>query len=351
MPTLWLFDIEPHEQRYTSEWQVELPTQINAAMRQFAEGKWQLEVISGDTATQTPTEGAFLNFAETNIYKSAQTAEFARLIQEGYVGEDDRVFFADAWHPGVIVVRYMSDLLGLGLSIRVMWHAGSYDTWDALGQKIKDKRWSYNFERAVYCAAGKNYFATEYHKRKFLKKIQPPDEARTKVVGWPMEYLWGKLPDLVGHGLKDTILFPHRLAPEKQPEVLRLLEPMLPEYRICFAQETQLSKAEYHQELARAVAVFSANLQETLGIGVFEGLLAGAVPIVPYRLSYREIYQHRCYPSDWTTSLEAAETHAEDLVAFIHKAIREHSANSRRACLNAARSFFDGRRLYDDLLR
>lgn len=351
MPTLWLFDIEPHEQRYTSEWQVYLPAQIAAAMNNYAHDDWQLEVISGESDDHVLPDGAFLNFAATNIYKSSQVAEFARLIQEGYVGEGDRVFFADAWHPGVISVRYMSDLLNLGLSIRVIWHAGSYDPWDTLGQKIKNKAWSYSFERAVYSAAGKSYFATEYHKRKFLKKIRPADQSKAMVVGWPMEYLDETLSDLAGFGPKDTILFPHRIAPEKQPEILKLLEPLLPEYRVCFAQKQRLTKAQYHEELARSIAVFSASRQETLGIGVFEGLLAGAVPIVPDRLAYSEIYQHRCYPSEWTLSLEDAEQHAEPLVSFIRKSIATHSANSRRATLNGAKRFFEGSKLYASLLR
>jgi hypothetical protein len=55
-------------------------------------------------------------------------------------------------------------------------------------------------------------------------------------------------------------------------------------------QEQNLTKAEYHELLSKAKIVFSANLQETLGISCYEGALAGALPLVPDRLSYSEMY-------------------------------------------------------------
>jgi hypothetical protein len=60
---------------------------------------------------------------------------------------------------------------------------------------------------------------------------------------------------------------------------------------------------EYHNLLGEAKIVFSANLQETLGISCYEGALVGAVPMVPDRLSYTEMYSDGFkYPSLWTES-------------------------------------------------
>ena len=41
--------------------------------------------------------------------------------------------------------------------------------------------------------------------------------------------------------------------------------------------------------LGEAKLVFSANLQETLGISWYEGALVDAIPMVPDRLSYKEM--------------------------------------------------------------
>jgi hypothetical protein len=55
--------------------------------------------------------------------------------------------------------------------------------------------------------------------------------------------------------------------------------------------------------LGEAKLVFSANLQETLGISWYEGAIVDAIPMVPDRLSYSEMaYDTFKYPSEWTES-------------------------------------------------
>ena len=54
--------------------------------------------------------------------------------------------------------------------------------------------------------------------------------------------------------------------------------------------------------------VFSANLQETLGISCYEGAIVDAIPMVPDRLSYSEMYYDTFkYPSVWTEDYAAYE--------------------------------------------
>ena len=49
--------------------------------------------------------------------------------------------------------------------------------------------------------------------------------------------------------------------------------------------------------------MFSANLQETLGISWYEGAIVGAIPMVPDRLSYSEMaLDDFKYPSEWSES-------------------------------------------------
>jgi hypothetical protein len=352
MPTLWLFDIEPHEQRYTAEWQTYLPQQIERAMRNIPRSSWRLQTLSSVKTSGTTSKGAFLNFAETNIYKSFQVAAFATQVDKGNVKNGDRLLFTDAWHPGVIQARYMSEMLKLKLSIDVMWHAGSYDPNDLLGRHIQPKTWSYAFERAIYAAADRSYFATKYHWNQFKSVINPRDATRGNVVGWPMEYLLRLLQGRAQERTKDTILFPHRMSPEKQPEILIGLSNLLPSYRVFFAQNRPLTKQQYHEELARAAVVFSANRQETLGIGTYEGILCGAVPVVPRRLAYTEIYGSLCYPSVWTESLAGAETHANDLVGHLNNMLATLTpAQLAALSQQVGNQFFNGSALYAQLLR
>ena len=61
--------------------------------------------------------------------------------------------------------------------------------------------------------------------------------------------------------------------------------------------------------------MFSANLQETLGISWYEGALVGALPMVPDRLSYREMAVNDfLYPSEWTESMDSYNKHKKQVV-------------------------------------
>jgi hypothetical protein len=121
--------------------------------------------------------------------------------------------------------------------------------------------------------------------------------------GWPMEYMEDTLTMYKNMPKRDLILFPHRIAPEKQVEIFRDLKHQLPQYEFVICQEQQLTKNEYHNLLGEAKMVFSANLQETLGISWYEGAIVDAVPMVPDRLSYSEMAMDVFkYPSKWTES-------------------------------------------------
>ena len=67
--------------------------------------------------------------------------------------------------------------------------------------------------------------------------------------------------------------------------------------------------------LGEAKLVFSANLQETLGISWYEGAIAGAIPMVPDRLSYSEMAMDNFkYPSVWTESFNSYKAHRQEVV-------------------------------------
>src|SRR5210317_1699187 len=141
---------------------------------------------------------------------------------------------------------------------------------------------------------------------------------KIKRVGWPMEYLKDSLHSYAQMDKKDIILFPHRVAPEKQVDIFRDLKERLPQYEFVVCQEQELSKNEYHNLLGEAKLVFSANLQETLGISWYEGALVNAIPMVPDRLSYKEMALSEFqYPSQWTEDFASYRTNKDKVVAQI----------------------------------
>ena len=321
MATVYLVDLEPVETRYTAQWKTHLP----ATLRKRGH---DVQVIAGpeDIPTAT-TPGAFLNFGGTNIYKSAQVEQMGRLFCSGSVHPGDHFIFTDAWHPGIINLKYMSELLQIPVTTHGLWHAGSYDPQDFLGRLVGNKPWVRNAEKSFFHAFDHNYFATNFHIEMFvtnlfndyptenpwleedLKDIIAGEDPRFVRTGWPMEYMDSTLTMYKNMPKRDLILFPHRIAPEKQVEIFRDLAQHLPQYEFVVCQDQQLTKNEYHNLLGEAKLVFSANLQETLGISWYEGAVVDAIPMVPDRLSYSEMaFNTFKYPSEWTDSYEAYDS-------------------------------------------
>jgi hypothetical protein len=309
MANVFLVDLESVETRYTGQWKSHVPNLLSKAGH-------NVQIISGpEDIPSATTPGAFLNFGGTNIYKSAQVEQISRLFCDGSIRANDHFVFTDAWHPGIINLKYMSELLGIPVVTHGLWHAGSYDPQDFLGRLVGNKPWVRNAEKSFFHAFDHNYFATDFHIEMFAKNLLDANlgtlynyktSGKIVLTGWPMEYMAETLADYWTIPKRDLILFPHRIAPEKQVEIFRDLALHLPQYEFVVCQDQNLTKHEYHTLLGQAKIVFSANLQETLGISCYEGALVDAIPMVPDRLSYSEMYYDMFkYPSNWTEDYEA----------------------------------------------
>jgi hypothetical protein len=325
MSNIFIVDIESVETRYTSQWKKHLPKLLK-------ESGHNVTIISGpEDIPSTTTPGAFLKFGGTNIYKSRQIEQLGRLFCADSIRPGDHFLFTDAWHPGIINLKYMSELLQIPVTIHALWHAGSYDPQDFLGRLIGNAAWVRHAEKSFFSAIDHNYFATQFHIDMFCKNLldcKPEDIwVNEKIIrtGWPMEYMDEIFNTYQGIKKRDLILFPHRIAPEKQVEIFQDLKEELPQYEFIICQEQKLTKHEYHTLLGEAKIVFSANLQETLGISCYEGALLGAIPMVPDRLSYSEMYFDTFkYSSEWTENFESYIIHRSALCEKIKQFINHH---------------------------
>ena len=357
--TIYIVDIEAVDTRYTKQWKDYLPKQLRHATNN------EVVVISGGETPQATTPGAFLNFGGTNVYKSKQLETIGEMFCKGQVKNGDYFLYTDAWNPTVIQLRYMAELLGVDIRVGGLWHAGSYDPHDFLGWLIGDKPWVRNAERSMYDCYDHNFFATDFHIEMFLTTLYDDhpwieddvaealagEHTRVKRVGWPMEYLKDALVPYSGMDKRNLILFPHRIAPEKQVDIFRDLAEQLPEYEFVVCQERSLTKNEYHNLLGEAKLVFSANLQETLGISWYEGALVNAIPMVPDRLSYSEMALPEFkYPSAWTEDFTSYRQHRNEVVAQVREYMEHYddfmvALDKQRTKLN--KDFFSGAALYD----
>lgn len=331
--TIYIVDLEPLENRYTKEWFTHVPQ----LMKQHF-GSNEVQVISGPSNIPTAAAaGQFLNFSSTNVYKSVQTEKISHLFCQGQVTDGDYFLFTDAWHPGIINLRYMIDLQDLDIKIGALWHAGAYDWYDILGQKLRYELWVDHVEKSYFHAIDNNFFATDFHINMFCEHrlhTSPASVAgafgKDKIVktGWPMEYMKETLAQYQDVPKENLIVFPHRISSEKQVEMFRDLARCLPEYQFIVCQDQQLTKQQYHKILAQAKIVFSASNQETLGLSqCCEGPLSRAIPLSPKRVSYKEIfkeYPELLYPSEWTSSWDMYFQYREELAGRIIKIMKNY---------------------------
>ena len=335
MSNVFLVDLEAVESRYTGQWKTHVPKLLEEAGH-------NVRVIEGPSdIPSATTPGAFLNFGGTNIYKSRQVEEFSRLFTDGSVHDGDHFIFTDAWHPGIINLKYMSELLGIKVTIHALWHAGSYDPQDFLGRLIGDANWVRHTECAFFEAIDHNYFATDFHINMFCENLLGLDiekemdgqmaiwRYKKKIVrtGWPMEYMPKLFEEYSSLPKRNLILFPHRLAPEKQVDIFNDLAEAMPQYEFVVCQNEQLTKDQYHTLLGQAKLVFSANLQETLGISMYEGALCNTTPLVPDRLSYSEMYSSIFkYPTEYTESWDSYLEYKQELMDAIEYHIENYES-------------------------
>ena len=388
---IFILPLEKVESRYTSQWYDAIPKQIvdyyleqsssncsevdnlhsdlaKIHMIKKAEDvdnyNSYLNIVSieGDLSKQNTTPGAFLNFVSTNIWKSSQATEWFKLIHSGKVPKKSKVLFTDAWNPVVIQTRYVSDLMELDLEIHGIWHAGCHDDWDFLGQNSKVKSWGMDFEKSLFLAIDKNYFASEFYLNMFAEKFNV-DRTSHKMqrIGHPNVFLIDIFEKINKQPINQRamrFLFPHRLAREKQLNIFKDLSKVFPKYEFVVAQEKNLTKQQYHQLLVESRFVFSAALQETHGIAMTEAVLAGAIPLVPDRLSYSEMYLDLFkYNSEWTESWDSYMKYKPLLIQFIMDlenkiekfpdVVNDELLKNRQHLID---NYLDAPKLYDNLV-
>jgi hypothetical protein len=341
MSKVYIVDIEAVDTRYTKQWKEHLP-------KQMREAGLDVVKISGGDVPMATTPGAFLNFAGTNNYKAQQMIEISREFAFGNIKDGDYFLYTDAWNPTVIQLKYMAELLGVKIRIGGMWHAGSYDPHDFLGRLIGNKPWVRSAESSMKSCYDDNFFATQFHVDLFNTAFTLDDSV--KIVGWPMEYLVPLLTPYSNLVKKNKIIFPHRLAPEKQLDIFKDLAASMPEYEWFIAQEHELTKDEYHKHMAESKVMFSANLQETLGISAYEAALVGTYPMVPKRLSYTEMWEET-YPERWVTSFKAYQDNKGYLMQFIRNTMERNDLYnvSKDMAAKTGKKFFDGEALYSTI--
>lgn len=316
---IFIVPIEPIDNRYTRQWYDNIPVLIKdmAVSKGYAVN---VRTIDGDAVPDETTSGAFLDFAATNFYKATQAAKISKMFMAGEVKAGDRFLVTDAWNFVITPIKYMSELLGIPVEIHSIWHAGAYDPSDILGMKMS-KEWSAAAEQSWFYASDYNYYATDFHRSMFLKNLNIPEQYHAKAIrsGQPHELIIPLLEKYRDTEKDKTIIWPHRYNEDKQPDIAEEIAKIYP---TLITQKSNLKKDEYYEAMGKCQVIFSCSLHENLGISIMESVLAGGIPILPNRCSYKEMYEPEfLYPSEWTSSYENFEKYKSELLAFINHRI------------------------------
>ena len=286
-PNLYIITLEPIEKRYTKQW-------YNYWKPAFSK-YFNVRYIDGPKMPDKIEKGKFLDINKTNMWKAQQVFNLAELFSYDTVKKGDRFLFMDGWHFGITALKYMSQLNNIPIKIYAYWHAGSYDPYDFVTQAGL-RKWACHNELGWFKACDGHFVATQFHKDMivsfFGKNIK---KVKIHVVGFPMD--WQKeikkeigMVNVKKLPKKDLVVFPHRVDPEKSPQVFDSIARQLPEFEFVKTMEVTKNKKEYYNLIKDAKIIFSANLQETYGIGTVEAMMLGALPVVPNTLSYKEMY-------------------------------------------------------------
>jgi hypothetical protein len=319
MNTIFVVPIEPLDSRYTKQWYENIPALLAAAIEKH-NLDYVVRTIDGEISTDTTTPGAFLNFADTNVYKATQTAEISRMFSSGMIRPGDKFLVTDAWNFAITAIKYMSDLLKIPVEINSIWHSGAYDSSDILGIEMT-KPWPWYAEQSWFYASDRNFFATAFHMNMFLKnlRIDPEHWHRAFRSGQPHDPIIAQCEQYQTVGKTQSVIWPHRYNADKQPDIAESLASGL-DAEFVITQKLGLSKAEFYKTLGQSRVLFSCSLHENLGISVMEGVLAGVIPVLPSRCSYTEMYLDEfLYPGIWTESFESYQKNREKLLAFVQE--------------------------------
>lgn len=280
--------IENLEERYSAQWNRWFP-------REFERYGIPFRTIKGTPLTDKIETGAFLDVVGTNYWKASQLQQICALIYSGEIKYGDILFFHDLWFPGLEMIQYIKQGLGIDLKIYGILHAGTYDPWDFLSQ-CGMAFWAGELEESWLAFVDKVFVGTEYHRQLILRNrsVHPSKITVTGLPIYPEEFVKSVRKE-------NIVVFPHRLDPEKQPWLFDKLESrcLNSNWRFMKTKEACNTKQEYYDLLNRAKIAVSFAEQETWGIAQLEALFCGCIPFVPDRLSYSEIYPRpfKC-PSD-----------------------------------------------------
>lgn len=271
--------IEPLDERYSAQW-----------CRWFETALEKIKHVTVQPSSKTSIqEGAFLDIVGTVSFKSRQLALICEMLDSGLISRIEKTVFIiqDGWFP-IEQLAYIRDLLGCHQWKFIgIFHDGTYDKWDLLARK-HCYIWGNDLERSWFKIYDRIVVGSYYH-QDVLDEERGIRVNKVSVIPWPI-----LVPYLGQVEKKNIVVFPHRLDEEKQPKLFEQIEndfhKHTSDWQFWKTRDLHLDKTQYYDFLAKSKIAISTALLEMYGIAMVEATMLGCIPLVPNRLSYKEMF-------------------------------------------------------------
>lgn len=294
MPKIIYIPLENLEQRYTK------------MMNELLAPLCHVSLYPKEFNERTIKNGQFLDITGTCIFKSKQLTMIAEMFDNGKVNEGDVFLVADIFFPGIEMISYMAELLGIKVYIYGFNYAGRADKTDFV-QKLG--RWADFSEAGYHDICDGIFVGSQFHRQQVIDHFGGDIGERTRVVGyiWSRDYAMNLFKDEKGkeQTKHDRIIWPHRMSSEKGiDELLEFAKSTTMEIIITSSGKTEcpikdlpknvtyiggITKKMYYSYLATSKYYLSTAHQETFGYTLQEAMLFGCEILVPNRACYPEM--------------------------------------------------------------
>lgn len=301
---VYYLPLEPLEERYTEQ----MYRWIVAA---FEKRELDYFIIPGQPLSKTTEGHQFLNWPSRVHYAATQMQQVAERFSRGKVADGDVFFIPDLWHPGVEFIGYMAELSGIKVRLFGIQHAGPFDITDQTNQLLS---WGKYLEACWYDLFEGVFFGSQYLVDLVVQGLRSEglytgQGEKFHVTGQVWDASDCREQTNWDVALKyPVVIWPHRLAPEKNPrDFYRLAEALAPEFpevewwitssrlKQQFIPPSEMvkfkavSKPDYYGILAKAQVMVSTAFQENYGYTIREATALDTPILCPDRACYPEM--------------------------------------------------------------
>jgi hypothetical protein len=310
---LFYFGLESLASRYTgqltNEW-------APAAFNNFSDQMEFVNIPGDDKEHGDVAVGMVLDAVGRGIYSMSQVQYFLNLIRKGEVKENDIVYFADYWTPGLESIFYALDLYKIkNVKFYARNWAQSMDEYDFTYQMRDWMRW---YELGLDSKLSGVFCGSTEHKNLM---VQAGFKAPIHVLNLPVHkhLTLDRLKDYNGYKV-DNVIYCSRLDKEKNPFfMLEVAEKFLQQhpdwtwtittssskirsnvpgvaeavYALAeknprFIVKENLTKDQYYAVLAQSSIQFNSALQDWVSFTCIEATLFGCDIVYPDFRSFKE---------------------------------------------------------------